>query len=118
MEIAMRKIVARAMSVVFAGCFAAAVAPSASATSTPPADGKSYATAVVITIADDEAAIRAEDVWLEKHYPGYTKIQQALDQDHGRYFDVIKVTPRGSSEPIDVYFDITKAHKALVDMFK
>jgi hypothetical protein len=99
-------------------CLATSASFKAVAGAAVAADGKSLATAVIITNADDDAAIKAEDDWLDARYPGYTKVSQALMARGGRYFDAIEFKPSGATSSIKVYFDITTAHKASIEMFK
>ena len=70
-------------------------------------DGESLGQAVVIKGAGDSVgAVDAETWWLKKHFPKHTKIEQALQHDGGKDFDVIEVAgPEGQKKKI--YFDIT-----------
>jgi hypothetical protein len=78
--------------------------------------GTTIATAVVLNETDDGAAIKAEDAWLAQRYPGYTKIGQALLNQHSHFYDAIDITT-ASHETKKVYFDITKSQDALTNMF-
>ncbi|WP_350016252.1 hypothetical protein ABNK63_16585 [Rhodanobacter sp. IGA1.0] len=79
--------------------------------------GTTVATAIVLSETDDDAAIKAEDAWLGQHFPGYTKVSQALLNPHGHYYDAIEITT-ASQETKKIYFDITRSQNALIDMFK
>jgi hypothetical protein len=106
------------LPMVLAACLATSASLTAVAGAAVATDGKSLAAAVLITNADDDAAIKAEDDWLDAHYPGYTKVGQALIGRGGRYFDAIEFKPSGAAASIKIYFDITMAHKASIEMFK
>jgi len=86
-------------------------APASSASS-----GAAIASAIVIGETDDGAAIKAEDAWLAQHYPGYTKVGQALLNQHGHFYDAIDITT-ASGTKARIYFDITKSQDALTNMF-
>jgi len=101
------------MSVALMVPFGHVMAQSANTTPT----GSTMATAIVLQQNDDATAIKAEDAWLVKHYPGCRKMGQALLNSHGRYYDAIKIVT-ASDQSKTIYFDITKSQSALIDMFK
>lgn len=106
--------VAVAAALVAPCCAGFAQQPSALASSA--SSGSAIASAVVINETDDDAAIKAEDAWLGQHYPGYTKVGQALLNQHGRFYDSIEITT-ASGTKTKIYFDITKSQDALTNMF-
>lgn len=79
--------------------------------------GLTPATAIVLEQTDDEAAIRAEDAWLVRHYPGCKKVGQALLNQNGRFYDAIRITT-AAHESRTIYFDITRSQEALMNLFK
>lgn len=94
----------------------ASVAQQPSAPASSASSGAAIASAVVLNETEDGAAIRAEDAWLGQHYPGYTKVGQALLNQHGRFYDAIEITTSAGAKT-KVYFDITKSQDALTNMF-
>ena len=70
-------------------------------------DGSSFEQAVIISEVNGEVAgIKAEHVWLHKHYPDCRLTRQSLSEANGRAYDQMDiVTKDGQSH--SVYFDIT-----------
>ncbi len=74
-------------------------------------DGSSMEKAVVIKGASNsDEGIKAEDLWMEKMHPGWTKKRQSLMYDKkGNFYDAIQyATPKGSRT---IYFNITAFFK-------
>ena len=67
--------------------------------------GSSIKNAIVIEATNETDGVRAEYVWLAKHYPGYKTNKQSLLQDNGKYYDLLNITT-ASGEEKDFYFDI------------
>jgi hypothetical protein len=69
-------------------------------------DGSSVQQAVIIDNATEKTGVRAEYIWLHKHYPGYRlRGQQLLNKD-GRVYDVTKIVAT-DGKAHTIYFDIT-----------
>lgn len=68
-------------------------------------DGSCFKNAIVIEATNETDGVRAEYIWLAKHYPGYKTNKQSLLQDNGKYYDLLNITT-ASGEEKDFYFDI------------
>lgn len=70
-------------------------------------DGSTPAQAVVVLdAADEEQGVQAEYAWLARHFPGYGELQQSLQNQAGKTYDVLEfMTPDGAKHV--VYFDIS-----------
>ncbi len=69
-------------------------------------NGSSYAEAVMIQAANEDAGIEAEYYWLAQRYPGYKRGQQSAIGHEGKMYDLLEITT-GKGEKKTVYFDIT-----------
>ena len=112
----MRNLLAVVVAAALVASCGASFAQSQVASASAASSGATIATAIVLTQTDDDAAIKAEDAWLGEHYPGYTKVGQALLNEHGHFYDAIEITT-ASHVTTKVYFDITKSQDALTNMF-
>jgi hypothetical protein len=69
--------------------------------------GDTLEAAVVIEVATDSTeAVEAEGLWLEKHYPPFTKRRQALLHEAEKTYDEIEIHGPGGKVK-KIYFDIT-----------
>jgi hypothetical protein len=69
-------------------------------------DGSSIEKAVIIKGATEMTGVHAEYDYIEKHYPGYRRGEQSLQNSKGRAFDVIEFTTADGKRKT-LYFDIT-----------
>jgi hypothetical protein len=69
-------------------------------------DGKSFATAVVVTENHERQGIDAEYAWIKAQYPGYKSRGQALVYHDKKPFDIIHITTSDDLK-MDLYFDIS-----------
>lgn len=69
-------------------------------------DGSSLEKAVIIKGATEETGVRAEYSYIEKHYPGFKRGAQSLQNSKGRMFDAIEFTTADGKKKT-IYFDIT-----------
>jgi hypothetical protein len=67
--------------------------------------GTSCADAVVVHAPNEMTGVPAEYVWLDQHYPGYTRKMQALIQCGSRPADQLSITTADGKD-IEVFFDI------------
>jgi hypothetical protein len=75
-------------------------------------EGDSFETAIVIEASNEFAGIAAEREWLEAHYPGYQKMEQALTEHSGKMYDIITILTTEGVEK-EIYFDITSFYGKL-----
>lgn len=68
-------------------------------------EGSCFENAIVIEATNETDGVRAEYVWLAKHYPGYKTNKQSLLQNDGKYYDLLNITT-ASGEQKEFYFDI------------
>ncbi|MDD5359610.1 MAG: hypothetical protein PHI79_01360 [Sulfurovaceae bacterium] len=68
-------------------------------------DGSHFENAIVIEAKNEMEGVRAEYVWLAKHYPGYKTNKQSLLQNNGKYYDLLNITTADGKQK-DFYFDI------------
>jgi hypothetical protein len=88
------------------GCASSKAAPRAAREEPKAGTGASIDDAVLILESNEDAGIRAERRWLSEHYPGYRKVQSALDFKGDRHFDVVTIRLSDGREET-VFFDIT-----------
>ena len=90
-----------------AGCtaLAACAADGAKKAAEPVQDGKSEATAVVISAADTTQGIAAENDWIRAHMPDCRKSGQQLIQGEQGLYD--KILLQCTDGPREVYFEIS-----------
>ena len=63
-------------------------------------NGASHETAIVV------GSVGEEYVWMQRHYPGFKPVRQALHETAGKHYD--ELTWRNAKgEEIVVYFDIS-----------
>ena len=77
-----------------------------SATSNPPEDGLSFATAVVVKETTESAGVKAEYKWVNEHYPGFKMKSQALNRQDKKPYDTMTIVLTDSKE-LKLYFDIS-----------
>lgn len=69
-------------------------------------DGSSFDKAIIIKGATEETGVHAEYDYIQKHYPGYKRGAQSLQNLKGRAFDVLYFTTADGKKKT-IYFDIT-----------
>jgi hypothetical protein len=69
-------------------------------------DGSSLEKAVIVKAATEKTGVDAEYDYIAKHYPGYKRGPQSLQNIKGRAYDVIEFTT-AKGEKKTIYFDIT-----------
>ncbi len=69
-------------------------------------DGTSCDEAVIIRAPGTVAGVQAESIWLRRHYPGSTKLRQALTRCGDQIADQITIRTAEGSE-LTVFFDIS-----------
>ncbi len=69
-------------------------------------DGSSIEQAIVIDARTEFTGIDDEDYYLQKSFPGYEKVGQALIESNGRQYDRIDIITGGGKQKT-FYFDIT-----------
>ncbi len=69
-------------------------------------DGTSCDDAVVIDAPDTRSGIRAEHVWLERHYPGHRVLRQSLSSCDGEPADEFALRTEDGRE-LTIVFDIS-----------
>ncbi len=68
--------------------------------------GSSYETAIVLEGATNEGSgVRAEHVYVQKHYPTFTWQSQGVANKDGRVYDIVELVD--GTETRTLYFDIT-----------
>jgi len=75
-----------------------------------PGDGKSYETSVFIQETSESAGIHAEYQWIHDHYSDYKVVQQSLNYQGKKPFDVITIQFSDDGKQ-KIYFDISKFFK-------
>ncbi|TLY50796.1 MAG: adenosylhomocysteinase [Gammaproteobacteria bacterium] len=80
-------------------------APSSSRITFAGGDGSTIEKAVVIVGANEMTGVSAEYDWIERHYPGYTRKNQAVASENGKMFDLLEIEVSGKKKTL--YFDIT-----------
>jgi hypothetical protein len=68
-------------------------------------DGTSCDQAVVVHAPNEATGVPAEYDWLERHFPGYQRKQQALIQCGSRPADQLSITT-ADGQDLEVFFDI------------
>ncbi|MEO8869358.1 MAG: hypothetical protein ABI357_00855 [Granulicella sp.] len=102
----MRLMVTAALTVALLGGCASTSMKGASALASAARDGSSLANAIVINAADESTGVAAEYKWIAERFPGYTRGQQALLNEGGRFYDEIDFSA-ASGEKKKIYFDIS-----------
>jgi hypothetical protein len=69
-------------------------------------DGSTLEKAIIIKGATEETGVHAEYNYLQKHYPGYKRSGQSVQNSKGRTFDVLEFTTADGTKKT-IYFDIT-----------
>src|SRR2546423_10580703 len=65
-------------------------------------DGSSFEKAVIIKGATEQTGVHAEYEYLAKHYPGYKRGKQSLQEHKGKMFDVLELnTADGQSKTMN-----------------
>ena len=69
-------------------------------------DGSTMEKAVVIKGGDEMSGVQAEDVYLDRHFPGNKQTAQGLYNEKNRSYDRIDFTT-SKGEKKSIFFDIT-----------
>ena len=69
-------------------------------------DGSSFEKAIVMKAPDMVTGVLAEHSYIAKHYPGYQRGTQRMEQKDSKTFDIVEFTT-GEGQKRTLYFDIT-----------